>query len=546
MESLSNTSLNSEKDTLLSRISNSRNDLDQLIQISANGAAIRSRARWVELGEKNSKKFLGLEKRHCNKKSVKSLRNANGVVIFDQHLILSELVNFYETLYNDNSDNLDTQSYKFDETLFFPNLNEEEKTECDKPITESECSEAISQLANNKSPGLDGFSIEFYKIFWQDLKELFINCLNYSLTTNRLCDSQYEGVIILIPKPGKDCMNISNYRPITLLNCDYKIISKVINNRLCRFLPKLINTDQNGFVKGRNIGDNIRLMFDIIDYANWKKVSGAVLSVDLRKAFDSLKWPFIFKMLNLYGFGRTIINWIKILYKKPKCRIINDNNLSHFFDVKRGVKQGDPLSPTIFILCIEYLAEMLRQSKEYQGFKINSHCFKVSLFADDTVIYLNGNASQFNYVFDILKYFGNKSGCKVNLNKSSAFYLGSSKGINFKPFLSSGLSWPDSSIKYLGVNIPVNNFDELSLFEENFANVIHDMQSILNLWSARGLTLLGKITILKTLIIPKIVHKASLLPIHLPEKFVKELNKLLFKFIWGSKWEKISRVKAFV
>ena len=294
-------------------------------------------------------------------------------------------------------------------------------------------------------------------------------------------------MITLIPKPGKDCMNVSNYRPITLLNCDYKIISKVINNRLYRFLPKLINADQNGFVKGRNIGDNIRLIFDIIDYANWKKVSGALLSVDLCKAFDSLKWPFIFKMLNLYGFGRTIINWIKILYKKTKCRNINDNNLSHFFDVKRGVRQGDPLSPTIFVLCIEYLAEMLRQSKEYQGFKSNSYCFKVLLFADDTVIYLNGNASQFN------KCFGNKSGCKVNLNKSSAFYLGSSKGINFRPFLSSGLSWPDSSIKYLGVNISVNNFDELSLFEENFANVIRDMQSILNLWSARGLTLLGKI-----------------------------------------------------
>ena len=231
------------------------------------------------------------------------------------------------------------------------------------------------------------------------------------------------------------------------------------------------------------------------------------------------------------------------MYKKTKCRIINDNNLSHFFDVKRGVRQGDPLSLTIFVLCIEYLAEMLRKSKEHQGFKINSHCFKVSLFAYDTVIYLNGNASQFNYVFDILKYFGNKSGCKVNLNKSSAFYLGSSKGINFRPFLSSGLSWPDSSIKYLGVNISVNNFDELSLFEENFANVIYDMQSILNFWSARGLPLLEKITILKTLIIPKIIYKASLLPIHLPEKFVKELNKLMFKFIWDSKWEKISRSK---
>ena len=126
--------------------------------------------------------------------------------------------------------------------LFLILTIEEEKTECDKPITESECSEAISQLANNKSPGLDGFSVEFYKTSWQDLKELFINCHNYSLTklTNRLCDSQYEGVITLIPKPGKDCMNVSNYRPITLLNCDYKIISKVINNRLYVFCQNSI------------------------------------------------------------------------------------------------------------------------------------------------------------------------------------------------------------------------------------------------------------------------------------------------------------------
>ena len=119
-------------------------------------------------------------------------------------------------------------------------------------------------------------------------------------------------------------------------------------------------------------------------------------------------------MLNLYGFGSTIINWIKILDKKPKCRNINNYVLSCFFDVKKGVRQGDPLSPTIFVLCVEYLVVMLRQSKYYQGFKINSHCFKVSLFADGTVVYLNGNASQFNCVFDILNYFKNKPECKVN------------------------------------------------------------------------------------------------------------------------------------
>ena len=123
----------------------------------------------------------------------------------------------------------------------------------------------------------------------------------------------------------------------------------------------------------------------------------------------------------LYGFGSKIINWIKILHKKPKRRVINNNYLSYYFDIKRGGRQGDPLSPTIFLVCIEYLAVVLRQSKAYQGYEIEHHCFKVSLFADDTVIYLNGNSSQFKCVFDILDHFGKESGCKVNLSKSYAF-----------------------------------------------------------------------------------------------------------------------------
>ena len=124
---------------------------------------------------------------------------------------------------------------------------------------------------------------------------------------------------------------------------------------------------------------------------------------------------------------------------------------------------------------------MLRQSKDYQGFEIEHHCFKVSLFAYDTVIYLNGNSSQFKYGFDILDYFGKESGCKVNFSKSFATYIGSCMGKKFKPFLSDGLSWPTSVIKYLGFNIPLNKFDELLLFKENFASTIHNLQSTSNL-----------------------------------------------------------------
>ena len=268
---------------------------------------------------------------------------------------------------------------------------------------------------------------------------------------------------------------------------------------------------------------------------------GAVLLVDLHKAFDSLHWFFIFAMLKSYGFGNSLINWIRILYKNPKCRVVNNNFLSPPFEVKKGVRQGDPLSPTIFLLCIECLAIMLRQSRQYKGIKLNKQTFKVSLFADDIAIFLNGNALQFNYVFDILDIFGQKSGCKVNMSKSNAFYVGSSKGNVSQPFSDKGLSWAQTLVKYMGVNIPITNFDNNLLFSENFPGITREVQTLLNIWSSRGLTLLGKITILKSLVIPKIVYKATYLPVTLPESFIKELNQIMYKFIWGSKWEKVGR-----
>ena len=378
---------------------------------------------------------------------------------------MKEFLTFYESLYSENQQCCEKDCCDFIRTLSLPSINKAKIFECEKPITDNECQQAILQLANNKSPGLDGFSVEFYKTFWTEIKSLFMECLDFSKITNQLSKSQYEGVITLLPKPGKDKLSPSNYKPITLLNCDYKIISKVITNRIHPCLNDLIEKEQNGFMKARNIGDNIRLLFDIIDYANHEKMPGAVLLVDLHKAFDSLHWSFIFTMLKSYGFDNSLINWIRILYKNPECRVVNNNFLSPLFEVKKGVRQGDPLSPTIFLLCIECLAIMLRQSRQYKGIKLNQQTFKLSLFADVIAIFLNGNALQFNYVFDILDTFGQKSGCKVNMSKSNAFYVGSSKGNVSQPFPDKGLSWPQTLVKYLGVNIPTTISSSVKIFQ---------------------------------------------------------------------------------
>ena len=425
-----------------------------------------------------------------------------------------------------------------------PTLNTEETKLCDLEISENECWLTLNKMSKNKAPGPDGFPAEFYITFWGELKSLFLSCIKYSIVMGELSPTQSQGIITLIPKKGKNPLSPSSYRPITLLNCDYKLISKLVNNRMKRFLKTLTHSDQSGFVKGRYIGDNIRLLFDIIDYTEFKHLPGAVLFVDFFKAFDSLKWKFLFKVLKKYGFSLATISMVKLLYKNSNCRIINNNFLSNHFDICKGVRQGDPLSPTLFILSIECLAISLRNDRIFRGIKIENHCCKLSLFADDLTIYLNGNLHQFERVFMKLDIFALASGCKVNLQKSQAIYLGSNIGKLQKPFENKGLNWPSTEIKYLGVNIPINNLkSEKNLLALNSNEFLPKAEALLNIWSSRGLSLLGKITVIKCLLLPMVVFKILVLPVFPPKDFTKKLTRILYWFIWGSNWERVSRQK---
>ena len=209
--------------------------------------------------------------------------------------------------------------------------------------------------------------------------------------------------------------------------------------------------------------------------------------------------------------------------------------------MKRGVRQGDPLSPTLFVLAIEWLAESLRQGS-YQGIKLKDKEIKVSLFADDTLVFLEGNKNDFDIVFDILHKFGELSGCKINGSKSKAFHIGNLRKSSNKYRENKGLTWPVDTVTYLGIIIPVDK-EKKNIFELNFANTVNKIRSILNVWSSRSLSLLDRITIIKSLVVPILIYKVSLVTCEIPKKFIQEVNKTLFQFIWGSKWERVARSK---
>ena len=259
-------------------------------------------------------------------------------------------------------------------------LDEQEQNECKGLLTEVECLESLKSMELNKSPGSDYLTAEFYKGFWNDKHHYLLNALNCAYAKGLLAITQRRGLITLLPKKNKPANFLKNWRPITLLNCDYKIATKSLASRMRKVLPRIIDYDQTSFLKNRFIGENIRLLDSIINYTNTEQIPGLLLFVDFEKAFDSVEWSFIEKTLKYYNFGPSLIAWIKFFYTDISSCIQNNGWASEFFTLSRGVRQGCPLSPYLFILCAEILGSAVRNGKEVHGIMILGIECKISQY----------------------------------------------------------------------------------------------------------------------------------------------------------------------
>ena len=199
-------------------------------------------------------------------------------------------------------------------------LSEEDKQKCEGLITEEEAIQAMKTMINNKSPGSDGLSVEFFKTFWHIIGKNLIEVYNYSYGRGELTESQKLGLVSLIYKKG-DKADLNNWRPISLLNVDYKILAKVMANRLRKVIGKICNSDQCGYIPGREIGDAIIFTRDVIEYAQIENKPLIVISLDQTKAFDRLNRDFLFKVLTFFNLDDNFIQWVKLLYNNTNCKI---------------------------------------------------------------------------------------------------------------------------------------------------------------------------------------------------------------------------------
>ena len=527
--------LDSGKSNIREEFYTIKSELENIEKNDSMGVILRSKCQYSEEGEKNTKFFLGLEKRNYINKTITQLQVGSSLIT-DKNEILKAEHDFYNKLYSENLD-IKSQTYNeavnyFTKDITYNKVSDEDKLMLDQPITEDEILQCVKNLKKSKSPGSDGFTSEFYQFFWIDIKKNLFECIQYALLKGELTIEQKRGILTLIPKKDKNRLFLKNWRPITLLNTDYKIIAKILATRLQKVLPYVIDEDQTGYIKGRFIGQNIRIIEDVLYFVKKEKLPGIILTVDFEKAFDSINWNFIYKALELFNFGPLFCKWVKTMYENISSTIINSGNTCEWFYPSRGIRQGCPLSAYLFIIAAEILACKIRHDDNIKGIKIGDSYIKISQLADDTTCIIDGINSLEKLLFTF-NIFSQCSGLKTNISKTKAKYIGTLQNSDYYPH---GLSWIKDDITTLGIVFTSSENDN---YIHNFKPRIIKLENTLRVWKQRNLSLKGKITIINSLALSSIIYVSAV--INTPRKAIVEVDKIITNFFWNSEWPKIAK-----
>jgi len=520
--------------TMIKSINEIKDKIENFINKETARAAFRSRAQYYEEGEKSTKYFYSLEQSNREKKTISKLQSPHGILT-DSREILEEEVRFYKKLYTSNINEYNKSTCSKVYNRFFlkehTQLKEDERNLLTIDIEENEVFTILKSFNDNKCPGSDGLPKEFYIYFWEDIKDILLNSFQYSLDTGSLSIDQRKGIISLIPKKGKDSTNLANWRPLTLLNTDYKTLAKLFAYRFKNLLPSIIKDDQTGFIPNRYIGCNITRLLDSIDHCTEHNIEAMIVSIDFQKAFDSMEWEFVYKAMEYYGFPKKFIQWIKIMYININSCVVNNGHISNLFSPSRGVRQGCPLSPYLFVIGAEILAEYIRRCQDIPAIPISKKYTNISQYADDTSIITIRNNKVLRKIFEILEEFETISGLKVNVGKTQIMPVGANLN-NISELAGFNIC---KEMCVLGIILSCCKKD---IMLANYTPVMNKINNCLQIWNQRQLSLFGRIEIAKTLGISRLIYIMTLLPSPGTD-YLNKIEKNLLKFIWKYKTPKI-------
>ena len=480
-------------------IENLRLELATAEESESETMRIRAGVKWREEGERSTKYFMSRFKARVAAAAMHSL-NVGGQIIAGSSNLISFVRIFYARLYNGTTpDNV--QDDQFCQNFFSncPKIDDNHKAIIKRPLSIEELKISLS-TCEDSSPGLDGIPYSFYKAFPEPLLELLLKSWNHAIHTGELAKSHRQSCLTLLPKKGKDPALLSNWRPISLSACDLKIITKAYSNRLKLILPQILCEAQAAYMPGRDISFNNRLLSLAKKYACSQNEDFCVVSLDAKKAFDSVSHDYLVKVLLAYGFPAEFIQVFQTLYNDLESVVQVNGHLSAPFSIKNGVKQGDALSCGLFVLAMDPLIRNILRNDLIEGQFIpvdqqNLVEIKVLAYADDiTVICRNEDLQP---IFSEYERLSKVSGLTLNADKTEIFNLTQSPANH-------------NRIEYLGTSYSLGRVDKIIIcgmclandpiteYQKNVLNKIEVMEGIVAGWGRRHITMNGRMVLAKT------------------------------------------------
>ena len=509
-------------------INNLKSKLTQQRKKLSDSQAFKSKAKWFEYGEKSNKFFLSLLKNSQSQRLITRIKNESEEYV-GQEEVTRGITEFYEKLYKEN-----VYDYPKDDDFYShcPKLTNEQMNYVDSELNNTDLLNAL-KTCSDSSPGPDGIPYSVYKTYWDTVGPVILDSWKYSVQTETLPPSHYKSIITLLPKEGKNTNDIKNWRPITLSNCDSKIITKALSVKISKVLDSILDVSQTAYIPGRSVADNLRSNFYMKNLCDSKDLDSVLISLDAKKAFDSVSHKYIEETLRAYGFGTGFINIFKILYKDITARVLINGFQSKSIEIKRGVKQGDALSCALFIICIDPLLRNLNESKIIEGIKINrgSILFKAGAYADDVSVICKNLTKSIQGVFYEYERLTKRSGLELNADKTEILRLNCNDEQKIR-------------VKYLGNTFSITTVNKLKIcglhfcnsrdkeYELNVLDKIKKLNYKIKQWTPRHLTIEGKILIIKTFGLSQLIYNMQ--SYYFNPVDIKNAEKLIFNFIWST------------